>query len=108
MARVNLKNIIGKKNEINTAVLALMDQLKEATWIEDENGKLLLGNPTRPSQSSFPVKLENEVIGWVKGDERSIMIANLLAVTWLTVAKVSTQDASLLYVIATLIHVGSI
>jgi len=79
MARVSLKNIVGKKNEINTAVLALMDQLKEVTWIEDENGKLLLGNPTETPESSFPVNLDNEIIGWVKGDEKSLMIANLLA-----------------------------
>jgi len=79
MARVSLKNIVGKKNEINTAVLALMDQLKETTWIEDENGKLLLGNPIETPGSSFPVNLDNEIIGWVKGDENSLMIANLLA-----------------------------
>ena len=79
MARVSLKNIVGKKNEINTAVLALMNQLNEATWIEDENGKLLLGNRTETPGSSFPVSLDNEIIGWVKGDEKSIMIANLLA-----------------------------
>jgi len=79
MARVSLKNIVGKKDEINSAVLALMDQLKEATWIEDENGKLLLGDPTETPGSSFPVNLDNEIIGWVKGDEKSLMIANLLA-----------------------------
>jgi class 3 adenylate cyclase len=79
MARVSLKNIVGKKNEINSAVLALMDQLKEATWIEDENGKLLLGNPTETPGSSFPVNLDNEIIGWIKGDEKSLLIANLLA-----------------------------
>ncbi len=79
MAKVSLKNIVGKKNEINTAVLALMDQLKEATWIEDENGKLLLGSPTKTPGSSFPINLENEIIGWVKGDENSLIIANLLA-----------------------------
>jgi hypothetical protein len=39
MARVSLKNIVGKKNEVNAAVLALMDQLGETTWIEDENGE---------------------------------------------------------------------
>lgn len=78
MARVNLKNIIGKKNEINTAVLSLMDQLKEKSWIEDETGKLLLGNRGETSYSSFPINLENEIIGWVKGDEKSMMIANLL------------------------------
>jgi hypothetical protein len=62
MAKVSLKNIVGKKNEINTAVLALMDQLKEVTWIEDENGKLLLGSPTKTPGSSFPINLENEII----------------------------------------------
>ena len=78
MARVSLKNIVGKKNEINSAVLALIDQLKESTWIEDENGKLLLGSQTETVKSSFPVTLDNEIIGWVKGDENSLLIANLL------------------------------
>ena len=78
MARVNLKNIVGKKNEVNAAVLALMDQLSEVSWIEDENGKLLAGNATEAPTSSFPVNLDNEIIGWVKGDERSTVIANLL------------------------------
>src|SRR5678815_6127482 len=50
----------------------------ETTWIEDENGKLLVGDLTGAPRSSFPVNLDNEIIGWVKGDERSIMIANLL------------------------------
>ena len=72
MARVSLKNIVGKKNEINSAVLALINQLKEATWIEDENGKLLLGTPAETPGSSFPVNLDNEIIGWVKGDEKFI------------------------------------
>jgi len=79
MARVSLKNIIGKKNEVNAAVLALMAQLTEVTWIEDENGKLLLGAPAGTSQFSYPVTLDNEIIGWVKGDERSATIADLLA-----------------------------
>ncbi|HJS53599.1 MAG TPA: GAF domain-containing protein, partial [Chitinophagaceae bacterium] len=79
MTRISLKNIVGKNNEINAAVLALMNHLDEETWIEDENGKLLLGNATETPGSSFPVKLDNEIIGWVKGDEKSVMIANLIA-----------------------------
>jgi class 3 adenylate cyclase len=79
MARVSLKNIVAKKNEVNAAVLSLMKQLDKATWIEDENGKLLLGDLSETSQSSFPVSLENEIIGWVKGDENAGMIADLLA-----------------------------
>lgn len=79
MARVSLKNIVGKKNEINAAVLSLMSHLNEPTWIEDEQGKLLLGNAGEGSTSSFPVNLDTEIIGWVKGDEKAVMIANLLA-----------------------------
>jgi len=79
MARVSLKNIVGKRNEVNTAVLALIGQLRDSSWIEDENGKLLVGDPTGAPPCSFPVNLDNEIIGWVKGDEKCIMIANLLA-----------------------------
>jgi len=78
MARVSLKNIINKKNEVNVAILALISQLNEATWIEDENGKILLGDQSEKAKSSFHIKLDDEIIGWVKGDENSIMIANLL------------------------------
>lgn len=79
MARVSLKNIVGKKNEVNAAALALINQLSEETWIEDESGKVLLGNPGEISGHTFPVNLDNEIIGWVKGDEKAFMIANLLA-----------------------------
>ena len=79
MARVSLKNIIGKKNEVNAAVISLMKQLNKPTWIEDENGKLLLGDPSETPQASFLVNLENAIIGSVKGDENAGLIANLLA-----------------------------
>jgi transcriptional regulator with GAF, ATPase, and Fis domain len=41
-------------------------------------GKLLVGDITGTPRSSFPINLDNEIIGWVKGDENSLMIANLL------------------------------
>ena len=78
MARVNLKNIVGKKNEVNAAVLALMNQMKEATWIEDEKGKIVVGNPNELSNSSFPVNIDDETIGFVRGDPNAIIIADLI------------------------------
>ena len=78
MARINLKNIVGKRNEITAVVLALIEQLKVEIWVEDDAGKLLLGNPTEKANISFPVNLDDEIIGWVKGDEKGIVIANLL------------------------------
>ena len=69
MARINLKNIVGKRNEITAVVLALIEQLKVEIWVEDDAGKLLLGNPTEKANISFPVNLDDEIIGWVKRSE---------------------------------------
>ena len=79
MARISLKNIVGKKNDINAVVLGLIGQLNSEMWIEDEAGKVLLGNSKDTLNPSFPIKLDDEIIGWVKGDEKGFMIANLLA-----------------------------
>src|SRR5688572_3430028 len=78
MARVSLKNIVGKKNEVNVAVLTLLNQLEETTWIEDENGNQIAGNRHETSTSSYPINLDNELIGFVKGDANAIIIANLI------------------------------
>ena len=78
MTRVSLKNIIGKNKEIHAVLLDLISQLNTLTWIEDESGKLLLGNPEKAFKSSFPVTLDDEIAGWVKGDEKGAIIASLL------------------------------
>ena len=79
MARVSLKNIVGKKNETTTVILNLIDSLKAVVWIEDENGKILLGQQYDSSHSSYPVAIDNETIGFVKGDERGMIIASILS-----------------------------
>ncbi len=48
-------------------------------WIEDETGRLLFGDVTPNSESAFPVILEEEVIGWVKGNEKAKLVADLLS-----------------------------
>ncbi|TAL50019.1 MAG: adenylate/guanylate cyclase [Chitinophagaceae bacterium] len=78
MARVSLKNIVGKKNEITSVVVDLINQLNAVIWVEDDNGKILLGNQMESAASTFAVSVDDEIIGWVKGDGKAIMIANLL------------------------------
>jgi len=78
MARISLKNIVGKKNEINAAVLALISLSEAGTWIEDEKGNVIAGIQHDQMNSSFPVVLEDEILGWVKGDEKAVIIADLL------------------------------
>lgn len=77
MARINLKNIVGKKNEINAVVLALIGQ-SSGTWIEDEKGNVILGHPDETTNSAFQVLLDDELLGWVKGDENALVIANMV------------------------------
>ncbi len=79
MARVSLRNIIGKKNETTAVISNLVDTLKAVVWVEDENGKILLGHQHDSPYSSSPVAIDNETIGFVKGDEKAIIIAMLLS-----------------------------
>jgi adenylate cyclase len=79
MAKISLKNIVGKKNETTFVISNLIDILKATAWIEDENAKILFGNQHDSDHSSFPVVIDNETIGFVKGDEKSMIIASLLS-----------------------------
>lgn len=78
MAKVSLKNIIGKKNEATSLLHTMMEQLQIRAWAEDENGKLLLGTVNEPARITFPLKADNELVGYVKGDEKAGLIAQLL------------------------------
>ena len=78
MTRISLKNIIGKKNEAVAMILALIEQLSIIAWIEDNTGKILLGNARETAASIFPVIAEEEILGFVKGDQKAAIIAQLL------------------------------
>jgi adenylate cyclase len=79
MSRVNLKNVVGKKSEINSDILLLAKELNLDICVEDPTGKLLLGIPLPGDVSSFPIKLDDELLGWVKGGAKAEIIANLLS-----------------------------
>ena len=79
MARVSLKNILSKKNDVASLVISLIEQMNARITIEDEKGNYLCGNIEILSQHKYPVTLLEEIIGWVKGDEKAIHIASLLS-----------------------------
>ena len=74
MAKLSIKNILGRNNEIT----GIIGSLNTSVWIEDETGKLLFGFPDESKTNASAVKLEDELKGWVKGDEQSVVIASLL------------------------------
>ncbi|MGN6166005.1 MAG: adenylate/guanylate cyclase domain-containing protein [Flavisolibacter sp.] len=77
MARISLNNIIGKNKTTASLFAAIIGQVNADAWIEDEKGRLLYGTKGE-IKFEHPIVLEEEVLGWVKGDERSRMIADLL------------------------------
>lgn len=79
MAKISLKNIIGKKNETSDVVSMLVEQLNADIWIEDESGKVLAGDLSQSPRSIAPITSDNEILGFVKGDEKAAVIANLIS-----------------------------
>jgi class 3 adenylate cyclase len=78
MARLNLKSIVGKNQMLHGIVEGLISQLNSEIWIEEINGNVLLGSSGKHPEIAFPVLFQNEVLGWVKGDEQGKIIADLL------------------------------
>lgn len=78
MARVSLKNSIGKNKAFNNVIQSLIDKLCLTLWIEDAEGKLLMGQVHVNNKTAIPVLLDDEILGWVKGDEQGKLIADLL------------------------------
>lgn len=78
MSKLNLKNIVGR-SDISADIRAISKELNIEIWIEGENGKVLMGTPAEQSSSSFAIALGDETLGWVKGHEKGILIANLVS-----------------------------
>ena len=78
MARVSLKNILGKKSDTTFFIMSFIDKTDSSVWIEDENEKLLLGTVQPDAAFSFPVHFDDEIVGWVKGTAKGNLIADLL------------------------------
>jgi class 3 adenylate cyclase len=78
MSKIRLKNILGKKNDTSGIVSLLIKQLDAVIRIEDEDGKILLESFGAIKEFDYPVLFENEILGWVKGDEHGMVIADLL------------------------------
>lgn len=78
MGQINLKKVLNKKE-----VLAVIDYLAEemgaAIHIEDAAGKRLVGADSKNLTNKYPIKLSDEVIGWVLGEEKVAVAASLIS-----------------------------
>ncbi len=78
MARISLKNILSGKSDVRELISSYIKELNANVYIEDVNQKLLLGNTTDSQLQSEPVKIDDEIVGWVKGDHKTTIVASLI------------------------------
>jgi adenylate cyclase len=78
MARISLKNILSEKTDSFAVVSSFIKELKAAVYIEDISHKVLLGNSSAVVSVNEPLKLDEEIIGWVKGDDKVRFVSSLI------------------------------
>jgi len=76
MIKLSLKSILSKKNETAPILASLIERLNTGVWIEDDAGNILLGNRSEAYTVEQVIKVDNELIGFVKGNEEE---ANIIA-----------------------------
>jgi class 3 adenylate cyclase len=78
MLKLSLKTILSKKNDTASIIASLADRLNENIWIEDNSGNILLGNRSESYKVEKIIKVDDEVVGVVKGDETANIVAAIL------------------------------
>lgn len=78
MATQTLKSLIGKKNDATALVTSFIQQLNAEVFIEDADGKLLLGNICRNPMFEFTLSINDIVAGFVKGNTNAQAIYQLV------------------------------
>lgn len=66
------------KSELRPILEALLDVLNSSITVEDLAGNVLLGQPSETSFPEYPVTAQEQMIGWVRGEEPAPILAQLL------------------------------
>jgi len=78
MLKLSLKTILSKKNDTASIIASLSQSLNANIWIEDHSGNILLGNRSESYKVEKIIKVDDEVVGVVKGDETANIVAAIL------------------------------
>ena len=78
MLKLSLKTILSKKNETASIIASLIERLNASVWIEDDTGNILLGNRSETCKVEQVIKVDNEPVGVVRGDETANIVAAII------------------------------
>lgn len=79
MAQPTLKSLLGKRSPTGTWLQSWTAMINLELAVEDTGQNILFGTLLNGHSKAFPVLLDEEVAGWVKGDERASAVAHLLS-----------------------------
>ena len=79
MAQPTLKSILAKRTELTAWLQSWVASTKTEISIEDHQENLLFGIALHNSDQSFPITLNNEIVGSVKGTDAAAILAPLLS-----------------------------
>jgi class 3 adenylate cyclase len=79
MAQPTLKSLLGKRSETTAWLQAWAAMTKSEITVEDSQNNVLFGTALTNESQIFPVTLEGEISGYVKGTDNTALIASLLS-----------------------------
>ncbi|MUG97422.1 GAF domain-containing protein [Scytonema sp. UIC 10036] len=78
MTHINFRKLVTQKEVINI-LTNLVNEMGSSFCIKDISGKLLIGTDSKELVNKYPVKLLDEIIGWVMSDKKTETIASILS-----------------------------
>jgi adenylate cyclase len=79
MAQPTLKSLLGKRSETTAWLQHWATTTKSDIVVEDAQHTVLFGTLSTTDQPSYPVTLDGEIAGYVKGADNAAMMASLLS-----------------------------
>lgn len=76
--KINIKRLIHKK-EVTAIINDLSNVMKMPLCIQDDEGRVLLGNVCTDSLNTYPIQIAGQVIGWVIGLENASIVASIIS-----------------------------
>jgi HD-GYP domain-containing protein (c-di-GMP phosphodiesterase class II) len=73
--KINLKRLVLRK-EVASIIKGLLDT---PIVIQDSEGQVILGDASENLPKRYPIQIEEELIGWVLGEEKVSAVASLIA-----------------------------
>ena len=79
MAQPTLKSLLGKRSETTAWLQSSTEMTGTDIVVEDTQHNILFGISSGNEQSSYPVTLDGEISGYVKGGDNAAIMASLLS-----------------------------